>query len=85
MAHEGNIHPSSCGCGLFIFVTGTLQKSLFILTVNRTYTNPTFINVPLPAVIERITREMHGGTVFQYMEKELTLLLLENSNYLNIS
>lgn len=29
MAHKGKIHPSSCGCGLFIFLTGTLQKPLF--------------------------------------------------------
>lgn len=31
MAHKGKIHPSSCGCGLFIFLTGTLQKPLFYL------------------------------------------------------
>lgn len=42
MAHKGKIHPSSCGCDLFIFVTGTLQKPLFYLNSEPNLHSPNF-------------------------------------------
>ena len=80
MAHKGKIHPSSYGCGLFIFLTGTLQKPLFYLN-----SEPNFYKRSAACS----DRKNSSGDVwlhsFPVHGKGTYVFLLENSNFLNIS